>query len=109
MAPDDDRDGVLQDVHWFSGPVGGAFQGYTLGNILNAQFYAAALGAHPEIPAEIAQGQFGTLHDWLRDQIYRYGSKFTTAELVERVTGGPMSINPYIHYLRTKYGELYQQ
>ena len=54
VAPPDDRDGCLQDVHWYSGGIGGAFQSYTIGNILAAQFYAAALKAHPEIPDEIA-------------------------------------------------------
>lgn len=108
IVPPDDRDGALQDVHWFGGLVGGAFQGYTLGNILGAQFYAAALQAHPEIPAQIAQGQFGTLHGWLREQIYCHGSKFTASELIERVTGGPLDVGPYIRYLRAKYGELYK-
>ena len=42
IAAPDDKDGVLQDVHWYGGVIGGAFQGYTLGNILGAQFYAAA-------------------------------------------------------------------
>jgi Zn-dependent M32 family carboxypeptidase len=28
--------------------------------------------------------------------------------LVERATGEPMTIKPYITYLRAKYGELYQ-
>ncbi len=105
-APDD-RDGVLQDVHWYSGQVGGVFQGYTLGNIMSALFYAQALQAHPSIPAEIGAGEFGTLHGWLRENIYQHGSKFTANELVERVTGRPLTIEPYIHYLRTKYGELY--
>ncbi len=108
IASPDDKDGCLQDVHWFGGIIGGAFQGYTLGNILAAQFYASALKAHPEIPAEIGQGEFGTLHGWLRENIYQHGSKFTAAELVERVTGGPLSIEPYIAYLRGKYGELYR-
>jgi carboxypeptidase Taq len=94
-------------VHWYYGKIGGMFQGYTLGNILSTQFYEAALKAHPEIPADIAQGEFGALHGWLRENIYRHGRKFTAPELVERVTGGPMSIEPYIAYLRTKYGELY--
>ncbi len=105
-APND-TDGVLQDVHWYSGQIGGVFQGYTLGNILGAQFYAAALKAHPEITAEIAQGQFATLHDWLAANVYAPGSKYTAPELVERVTGGPMAIGPYIAYLKNKYGELY--
>jgi carboxypeptidase Taq len=106
-APDD-RDGVLQDVHWYGGGIGGAFQGYTLGNILSAQFYEKALNAHPSIPTEIHQGKFDTLHGWLRENIYKPGSKLTAPELIERVTGGPLRIDPYINYLRTKYGELYQ-
>ncbi len=108
IVPPDDRDGVLQDVHWYGGLVGGAFQGYTLGNVLGAQFFDAALQAQPDIPAQIRQGQFENLHTWLRENIYQHGSIFTASELVERVTGGPIRIQPYIHYLRSKYGELYQ-
>lgn len=108
VAPDD-RDGVLQDVHWFAGPIGGAFQGYTLGNILSAQFFEAATAARPQISDEIARGEFATLHGWLKENIYQHGRKFTTAELVERVTGGPLRIEPYMAYLRRKYGELYPQ
>ena len=107
IAPPDDRDGVLQDVHWYAGVIGGAFQGYTLGNVLSAQFFDSALEAHPQITSEIKEGKFHTLHGWLKENIYQHGSKFTAAELVERVTGGPMSVEPYIHYLRSKYGELY--
>jgi carboxypeptidase Taq len=107
LVPPDDRDGVLQDVQWYSGMIGGRFQGYTLGNIMAAQFYAAALQAHPEIPAEMARGAFGTLHRWLRDHIYQHGRKYTAAELLERVTGGPLRIEPYVDYLRDKYGALY--
>jgi len=105
-APDN-RDGVLQDVHWFAGLIGGMFQGYTLGNVMAAQFYAAAVNAHPDIPAQITRGQFDTLHTWLRTNIYRHGSKFTTAELLQRTTGGELRLEPYIDYLRTKYSEIY--
>lgn len=107
IAPPDDSDGVLQDVHWFGGTIGGAFQGYTLGNILSAQFYATAVAAHPEIPDDIANGRYATLLAWLREHIYQHGSKYTAPELIERVTGGPLRIEPYVEYLRTKYGELY--
>jgi carboxypeptidase Taq len=108
IIPPDDRDGVLQDVHWYVGTIGGCFQGYTLGNVLSAQFYQAALRAHPGITAEIERGHLGTLYGWLREEIYQHGSKYTTAELVERATGGPLRVEPYIDYLRTKYGELYE-
>jgi carboxypeptidase Taq len=108
IVPTDDRDGVLQDVHWFAGTIGGAFQGYTLGNILSVQFFDKALEINPEIPDQIRSGEFATLHRWLKENIYQYGSIFTASELVERVTGGPISIDPYIGYLRSKYGRLYQ-
>jgi carboxypeptidase Taq len=105
-APDD-RDGVLQDVHWFSGPIGGAFQGYTLGNIMAAQFYAAAVAAQPQIPAEIAAGRFATLHGWLRAEVYRHGRKYTAGELLQRTTGRELTLAPYLQYLRQKYGAIY--
>jgi carboxypeptidase Taq len=108
LAPPDDRDGCLQDVHWYGGSVGGAFQSYTIGNILSAQFYAAALKAHPDIPQAIAKGEFGTLRSWLSDRLYRHGRKFKPGEIVERATGMPMTIAPYVAYLRAKYGELYE-
>jgi carboxypeptidase Taq len=108
LTPPDDRDGCLQDVHWYGGSVGGAFQSYTVGNILSAQFYAAALAARPEIRREIGEGEFGTLHAWLRERLYRHGRKFLPDELVARAAGGPMTIAPYISYLRAKYGELYR-
>jgi carboxypeptidase Taq len=107
VSPPDDRDGVLQDVHWYGGAIGGAFHGYTLGNIMAAQFYRAALEAHPEIPAEIAGGRFDTLRAWLTDQVYRHGRKRSAEELLERATGRGLDIGPYMDYLRGKYGELY--
>jgi carboxypeptidase Taq len=103
-----DVDGVLQDVHWYAGTIGGAFQGYTLGNIMSGLFYEAALKAHPEIPAEIAKGKFDTLHNWLKSNIYTHASKYQPNELIQRVTGGSLRIEPYINYLKTKYGELYK-
>ena len=108
IAPPDHRDGCLQDVHWFSGGIGGSFQSYTIGNVLGAQFYAAALRAHPVIPDEIARGEFATLHGWLRENIYQHGAKFPPNELLRRATGSAMTMRPYLDYLRGKYGALYR-
>jgi len=105
-APDD-RDGVLQDVHWYGGTIGGSFQGYTLGNVISAQFYESALQARPGIPDQMRAGHFDALHGWLTENVYQHGSKFTANEIIQRATGQALSIEPYIRYLRTKYGELY--
>ena len=107
IAVPDDRDGAMQDVHWYSGTIGGAFQSYTLGNILSAQFYGAACRALPAIPQQIERGEFAPLHGWLRENVYQHGAKLTADELVRRATGAPMSIAPYMDYLWNKYQPLY--
>jgi carboxypeptidase Taq len=108
VLPPDDRDGCLQDVHWYCGSIGGGFQSYAIGNILSAQFFAAAIKAHPDILSEIASGQFGTLHGWLTDNLYRHGRTLTPEAIVARATGSPTTMAPYLAYLRRKYGELYR-
>ena len=107
IVPPDDRNGCLQDVHWFSGTIGGAFQSYTIGNVLSAQIYAAALDAHAEIPREIENGEFATLHGWLREHLYRHGRKYPPNEMIGGIAGG-LRVEPYLAYLRAKYGELYR-
>jgi carboxypeptidase Taq len=108
VLPPSDSMGVLQDMHWYSGTIGGYFQSYTLGNILSAQFFDAAIRNNPKIPSEIAAGNFSSLHQWLKEHIYQYGRQYSATEIIERATGGPLGIQPYIKYLRTKYGELYK-
>jgi carboxypeptidase Taq len=103
VAPPDHSSGCLQDVHWYGGYLGGAFQSYTIGNILSAQFYSAAVAAHPEIPARIERGEFAPLHRWLEANVYRHGRRFMPRDLVHRATGRAMSSEPYLAYLREKY------
>ncbi len=107
VAPTTDADGCLQDVHWYDGFVGGAFQSYALGNLMSAQFYQAALAAHPEIPQEIEAGRFDTLRTWLARNIHVHGRARSADELVLAATGRPLSAAPYLDYLRGKYGALY--
>ncbi len=106
QAPSD-TDGCMQDIHWYSGFIGGAFQGYTLGNIMSAQFFDQALTSHPEIKREMAKGEFKTLQNWLKENIHHHGKKYTASELIKRVTGQDLDISPYIQYLKNKYGILY--
>jgi carboxypeptidase Taq len=108
ITPPDDRDGCLQDVHWYAGGIGGAFHSYTIGNVLSAQFFAAATRAHPEIAGDIAKGEFATLRAWLTRNLYRHGRALAPEDVVAQATGTPMTAAPYLAYLRAKYGELYK-
>jgi len=106
IRPPNYSDGVLQDIHWYNGIIG-YFQCYTLGNIMCSQIYDAALKAHPEIADEIGQGKYDTLHNWLKENIYRHGKRYTANELLKNITGEELTIKPYMNYIKTKYGELY--
>ncbi|MGC9528014.1 MAG: carboxypeptidase M32 [Limnospira sp.] len=106
-VPEGDRDGVLQDPHWYGGWVGGMFQGYALGDLIGTQLYEAAVREDPEIPVDIERGNFQRLHHWLQRNVYPAAAGDTADELVERVTGSPLSLEPFLEYLRNKYGYLY--
>ncbi|HEY9810030.1 MAG TPA: carboxypeptidase M32 [Halomicronema sp.] len=108
VTPPNDSEGVLQDVHWYSGYIGGAFQGYTLGNLMAAQFYETAINQNPEIPVDIERGNFQTIHQWLKDNIYQHGRKYTANEIMEKVTSKALSVEPFLRYIHQKYSTLYK-
>jgi carboxypeptidase Taq len=102
----DDAHGVLQDVHWADGAFG-YFPTYSLGNVVRGQLWQAAKLALPELDEQIERGDFAPLREWLRENVHRHGRKLTAAEVVERVTGGPFEVAPYVSYLRDKAGAIY--
>lgn len=107
VTPPDDAQGVLQDVHWSAG-LFGYFPSYALGNLLAAQFYNRVLEENSALSSQIAAGDFGPLLTWLRAHVHQHGKKFTPAELIERVTGESLTAEPFLTYLRKKYGHIYE-
>src|ERR1700686_4290501 len=101
-----DREGVLQDIHWTSASFG-IFPGYTLGNLIGAQLMAKARVDMPDLDAQFEAGQFAPLLGWLHRNVHRHGRKFTPNELLERATGKPLTAAPWIAYVRQKFGALY--
>lgn len=106
IRPSDDRDGVMQDIHWSGGAIG-YFPTYTLGNVISVQLFEAAVRAAPAIPDDISRGQFGSLLGWLREHVHRHGRKFFAKDLIQRATGAELSTEPYLSYLQKKFGEIY--
>jgi carboxypeptidase Taq len=104
-VPDDAR-GVLQDVHWAAGSFG-YFPTYSLGNVIAGQIWARAQDALPDLEHQIARGELEPLRDWMRDHLYRHGGKFTPAEMIERLCGGPLSVEPYLAQMERKMGAIY--
>ncbi|MBI5764000.1 MAG: carboxypeptidase M32 [Planctomycetes bacterium] len=106
VTPATDREGCLQDIHWSMGAFG-YFPTYALGNLYAAQFFAAAGKAIPDLQGCIRRGEFLPLLTWLRENIHRHGQMHRAPDLVLRVTGAPLSIEPFLAYVKGKFGPIY--
>jgi carboxypeptidase Taq len=104
-VPDDKR-GCLQDVHWSFGLVG-YFPTYTLGNLHAAQFWEKMHQDLPALDAQMAQGDFTAIKRWLNTNIHAHGRQFRAGELCQRVTGKPLSADPFMRVLEGKLRPLY--
>jgi carboxypeptidase Taq len=102
VAPVDDRDGCLQDIHWYDG-AWGYFPTYTLGALAAAQLFAAVRRAMPDIDAQIAAGDFGPLYRWLGANVHGKGSLLSTADLIETATGASLGTADFQGHLRARY------
>ncbi|MCS2162137.1 carboxypeptidase M32 [Scandinavium sp. H11S7] len=106
ITPTDDTGGVLQDIHWSKGMMG-SFPTYTLGNVMSAQFMAAALQQQPTLTNALAIADYQTLKQWLTDNILQHGRTWLPSELLKRVTGSNLDATPYLDYLEQKFSSLY--
>jgi carboxypeptidase Taq len=101
VTPPDDLSGCLQDGHWAEGMFG-FFPTYTVGNAIAAQLMQRLRGDTPALDDALAAGDVEPLLGFLRERVHRLGSLFCTAEVVERATGAPLSVEPLIAHLTAK-------
>lgn len=106
IEPTNDADGSLQDIHWSAGLIG-YFATYSLGNLCASQFFEQADRDLGGLAEQFARGEFQPLKKWLNENIHHPGQCYTAAELIQRVTGQPLSPAPLMRHLRGKLGPLY--
>jgi carboxypeptidase Taq len=106
LTPENNRMGVLQDVHW-SGGAFGYFPSYCLGNMIAAQLWEKVVSVRPGIEEDFARGDFTWLLGWFRKNIHSQGRRHDALTLVRNATGSDLSPQPLIRYLRQRYGALY--
>lgn len=99
---EDDKNGVLQDIHWSAGYFG-YFPSYLLSGIYAAQIAAVLNKDLGNITENINTENLKIIHNWLKENIHRYGAIYTPSELIEKVSGKPINSIYYIEYLKKKY------
>jgi carboxypeptidase Taq len=107
ITPKNASEGCLQDIHWSMGGLG-YFPTYTLGNLYAAHLFKGFAEAHPDWVKRVEKGELLFVTEWLHDQVWRHGRRYSALELLKRATGTPFSATPFIEYLQNKYSEIYK-
>ncbi len=102
IVPPDDRQGCLQDIHWYDG-LFGYFPTYTLGAMIAAQLFHAAKRSDSMILPGIAVGNFAPLLAWLRTNIHSRGSLLSASELITAATGKTLDAAIFERHLTARY------
>jgi carboxypeptidase Taq len=97
----DDRRGVLQDVHWSAGMVGG-FASYTIGNVVASQLMAAA-ASESAVQGGLERGDYAPLLSWLNCHVHRHARGRRADEILKEATGSTLDPGPYLAYLGSRY------
>ncbi len=101
LRPATDAEGCLQDIHWAEG-LFGYFPSYALGHLISAQLAEALEQDLGPIEDRVAAGDEASLQGWLRERVWPLGRQVHGEELVQRVTGRPLSAQPFLTYLGRK-------
>ncbi|MGM9452347.1 carboxypeptidase M32 [Legionella bozemanae] len=97
-----DKNGVMQDVHWPSG-IFGYFPAYTFGALIAAQLFSAVKKSIPGIKEQLKHGDFKPLLLWLRENIHQKGRLLTYPELLHLATGETLNPDYYFAHIKERY------
>ena len=106
VEPKNDGEGILQDTHWSGGNFG-YFPSYALGNLYGAQFLHTMKRDVPDMKRRIASGDLECVNAWFKENVHRHGAVYLPAELIQKVTGEPLTARYFIDYLNAKYADVY--
>ncbi len=102
VSPENNQNGVMQDVHWFTGSVG-YFPTYALGNLYAAAMYKQLQKDLPAWGENLERGKMQEITEWLRINVHQHGMKYRGDELIIQITNEPLSEKPFLTYLREKF------
>jgi carboxypeptidase Taq len=101
VRPENDGEGVLQDVHWSGGELG-YFPTYSLGNIISGMLLQQ-IKKDMDLDSVVAGGELAAVKSWLKEHIHQWGSTFSPKEMQKRLFGEAYNPEPFIKYLEHKY------
>ena len=106
ITPTNDKDGVLQDVHWSHGSFG-YFPTYALGTIYATQLYNTLKKEFSDIEKDVERGDYARIKEWLLEKVHKRGARYFAEDLMKKICGEGLNPDIYTDYLNKKYSEIY--
>ncbi|MYL48510.1 carboxypeptidase M32 [Halobacillus litoralis] len=105
-TPENDSEGVLQDIHWSGGDFG-YFPSYALGYMYAAQLNSK-MREEIDVDRSIEEGDFHKIKEWLTENVHQYGKMKKPLQILNDITGEGLNPDHLIDYLTNKYKKIYQ-
>lgn len=102
IKPQNNKQGCLQDIHWYSGAIG-YFPAYTNGAIIASMLMKKLKSINNNINTDIINGNFINMNEFLNNNIRKFGSLKTTKDLINDATGYDISPHIFLEYIEEKY------
>lgn len=107
ITPANDKEGVLQDVHWAAG-LFGYFPSYALGNMYAAQMMNTMQRELPDMEGMIGRGELLPIKTWLGEKVHTHGKMLTPAEIIKASTGEELNPVYLVDYFKGKFEQIYE-
>ena len=104
ITPPNDREGVLQDVHWSGGF--GYFPTYSLGDMYNSM-YLNCLKRDMDVDAKVAAGDFAPINAWMKEHVFAKANCLKPSDWIKDITGKAFTPDDFLDHLEKKYSSLY--
>ena len=105
VTPENDSQGLLQDIHWSGGDFG-YFPSYALGYMYAAQLHAK-MRESVDVDKWVEAGDFKEIKSWLTQHVHQYGKMKKPLEIMKDVTGEGLNPDHLVRYLTDKYQKIY--
>ncbi|EPH95493.1 carboxypeptidase Taq metallopeptidase [Enterococcus faecalis 13-SD-W-01] len=106
IKPQDDLEGILQDIHW-SGADFGYFPSYALGFMYAAQL-KHAMEKEFSLDEVLLSADYSPIKDWLKEHIHQFGASKKPAELIKEATGEALNPEYLIEHMKNVYYQVYE-
>lgn len=105
IRPENDGEGILQDIHWAGGSFG-YFPSYALGYMYAAQLYAA-MNKELSVDDLLLAGDYLPIRAWLTRHIHQFGGSRKPDQLIREATGEALNPKYLLDHLEKTYRAVY--